>query len=158
MSFSSPRRACCFHDRWRLREDIVHGAEGRERSDALPTDGPVRRRSADRDVDRRRGATARDAARRHCGCYRRSWRACVRSSAQHHREWVIKRKAEIAAEERRKEAEFMHEGFRSPAGAQAARCAPRRPSWSSALTWVPCALHTFRRAIACDKQLGSCES
>ena len=31
-------------------------------------------------------------------------RVC-RSSAQHHREWVIKRKAEIAAEERRKEAE-----------------------------------------------------
>jgi hypothetical protein len=31
-------------------------------------------------------------------------RVC-RSSAQHHREWVIKRKAEIVAEERRKEAE-----------------------------------------------------
>lgn len=31
-------------------------------------------------------------------------RVC-RSSAQHDREWVIKRKAEIAAEERRKEAE-----------------------------------------------------
>jgi hypothetical protein len=31
-------------------------------------------------------------------------RVC-RSSAQHHREWVIKRKEEIAAEERRKEAE-----------------------------------------------------
>ena len=31
-------------------------------------------------------------------------RVC-RSSAQHHREWVIKRKTEIAAEERRKEAE-----------------------------------------------------
>lgn len=31
-------------------------------------------------------------------------RVC-RSSAQHHREWVIKRKTEIAAEERRKETE-----------------------------------------------------
>ena len=31
-------------------------------------------------------------------------RVC-RCSAQHHREWVIERKAEIAAEERRKEAE-----------------------------------------------------
>ena len=30
---------------------------------------------------------------------------CARSSAEHHREWVIKRKAEIAAEQRRKEAE-----------------------------------------------------
>lgn len=32
-------------------------------------------------------------------------RVPIASSAQHHREWVIKRKAEIAAEERRKEAE-----------------------------------------------------